>query len=555
MQTVSTSLISSLAAVMVWAGAARALEPESIEPESAIRTWHKGHGLLADSVTAIIQTRDGFLWVGTSEGVGRFDGVKFTTVPLGQSAAQAPVWVTALCEDSRGYVWIGTQQDGLFKLEQGRVRHYTRASGLLDDNVTSLAADSQGLVWIGTRSGLNVHSDRGFKAFTIGNGLRDQLVSGIHVARSGTIWITTRRGMCQFVEGRIVAYPLQTDSSGRSPEYLGVYEDRRRNQWAYGDTYLVNLGGGGKRFNYFRGNEAVSIRTLCEGRDGRLWIGTSGRGLICFDNDRFQPVILDKLRGPHDVRAICEDREGNLWLGTKAGGLIQLRPQPVQVLKTGSLSDSPTALATDAHGRVFVGLARAGIFVAESGRFERFGGGEGLAVQDFVSSLAVSRDDAVWAGTLGSGLYVFRNGRGVRFTTGNGLADDSVRSVCVDVEGQVWAATGAGTIHRFTEQTVARYDLGEKLIGSPVSVIAPAHSGGIWLGTDRGWIARGERGEFVVRHRAEPAARRPVLAPCMKAKLAGFGSAWPAADSLASAKTRRPVGPLPQACRTTPSPP
>src|SRR5204862_3091499 len=138
----------------------------------------------------------------------------------------------------------------------------------------------------------------------------------------------------------------------------------------------------GKRFNYFRGNEGTSVRiwSLCEGSDGRLWIGTSGRGLFCFGDNRFQPVILGDLRWPYDVRAICEDREGNLWLGTSGGGLVQLRPQPVHILTAGRglPSSPPTALALDASGRVLVGLQQGGLFIGDGDRFERFGGSGGL---------------------------------------------------------------------------------------------------------------------------------------------------------------------------------
>src|SRR5262249_30143502 len=157
----------------------------------------------------------------------------------------------------------------------------------LDNDVTSLAADGRGEVWIGSKSGLNLWNGDNFESFTTHDGLSDEFVTGVNVARSGVVWITTRVGMCRFINGHIVPYEFQTDSEGRSPEYLGAYEDRRGNLWAFGDTYLINLAEG-KRFNYFRSPESASVRiwSLCEGWDGRLWIGTSGRGLLCFDDDR-----------------------------------------------------------------------------------------------------------------------------------------------------------------------------------------------------------------------------------------------------------------------------
>ena len=147
-----------------------------------------------------------------------------------------------MCEDSDGHLWIGTQQNGLFRLVQGRLQHFfTRQQGLLDDNVTSLAADSHGKVWIGGKSGLSLWTGQQFKSFTRRDGPPDDFVSGVNVARSGTVWITARNGMCQIVDGHIKLYAFQTESQGRSPEYLGTHEDRRGNLWAFGDTYLINL--------------------------------------------------------------------------------------------------------------------------------------------------------------------------------------------------------------------------------------------------------------------------------------------------------------------------
>jgi signal transduction histidine kinase/ligand-binding sensor domain-containing protein len=484
------------------------------ETATTLRIWHSTDGLPSDSVTAILQTRDGFLWFGTAAGLVRFDGVKFTAVKLLNSPANIPVRVTALCEDSDGCLWIGSQEDGLFELAQGEIRHYTTAYGLLDDGVTSLAADKQGMVWVGTKSGLNLRRDGIFKSFTKRDGLPDVFITGVNVARSGTVWITTRSGMCRFMDGRIVPYELQTDSQGRSPEYLGVYEDRRGNFWAFGDTYLINLAEG-KRFNYFRSSEPASIRiwSLCEGGDGRLWIGTSGRGLFCFEGNSFQPVILGENRWSYDVRAIYEDREGNLWLGTFGGGLVQLRQQSLQVLRAGQglPEGAPTALAQDAKGRIYAGKHREGLFAGESGRFDRIGG-NGLAYQDFITALATAGDGTVWAATLGDGLYGLRNGREMHITTENGLADNTVMSVCVDKQRAVWAGTSAGTVHRWDSHGLARFDNRQGLPGTAVTALIPSASGGVWLGTRDGQILHEENGEFAPVQTPLDWGRHAVLA-------------------------------------------
>lgn len=514
-QKVLICVVSCLAGLGLPSERARGSELDLTETAETRRIWRSTDGLPSDSVTAIIRTQDGFLWVGTSAGLVLFDGVKFTEFNRALALTNHPVHVTALCEDSNGHLWIGTQQDGLMELAQGRVRGYTTERGLLDNDVTSLAADKRGLVWIGTKSGLNLWTGQDFKSFTVLDGLPDNFVSAINVARSGTVWITTRLGMSRFIEGRITLYEFNTESQGRSPEYLGAYEDRKGNLWAFGDTYLINLAEG-KRFNYFRNSESASVRiwSLCEGRNGRLWIGTSGRGLFCFEDNRFQPVVLGEDRWPYDVRALCEDQEGNLWLGTSGGGLVQLRPQSVHVMRAGQdvPASLPTALGLDANGRVYVGLQRGGLFAGDSARFDRMGGGGGLEVKGFVSSVWVARDGTVWVGTLGDGLYGLRNGREVHLTTANGLADADVLTVCVDGQGGVWAGTGAGTVHHFDGHSMARFDTRQGLPGTPVTVMIPSAAGGLWLGTQDGRILREEKGKFLGLDAANESVRRPVLA-------------------------------------------
>ena len=500
--------------VPAWLERADASAFDLAESAATLRIWHSADGLPSDSVTAVLQTRDGYLWVGTTAGLVRFDGTKFTGLKLIDSATNHPVQVTALCEDSEGCLWVGTRLDGLFELTHGNIRHYAEGTGLLDNGVTSLAADKQGLVWVGSKSGLNLWTGQVFKSFSRRDGLPELDVSGINVAWSGTVWITTRSGMWRFANGRLAPFDFQTDSQGRSPEYLGVYEDRRGNFWAFGDTYLINLAEG-KRFNYFRSSESASIRiwSLCEGRDGRLWIGTSGRGLFCFEGNSFQPVILGENRWSYDVRAICEDRAGNLWLGTSGGGLVQLRPQSMQVLRAGQglPGGFPTALARDANGRIYVAVHRAGLFSGQAGRFDRVGRGD-LAVQNFITSIWVAPNGMAWVGTWGGGIHGLGNGCGIQVTTANGLADDRILSMCGDLQGAIWVATGAGTLSRFETNGVFNFDVQQGLPGVPITVMIPSANGGLWLGTEAGQIIHEKNGAFAGLETPMNWGHHPVLA-------------------------------------------
>ncbi len=408
-----------------------------------------------------------------------------------------PIGVTALWEDSQRRLWIGTQGDGLFCYADGIVTRFGGAHGPVDKTINSIAEDPAGNLWLGTPSGLDQLRGERVVKFTVKDGLPNDFVSSVHVARSGTVWITTRGGICQFKEGKLQLFPFQTDSPGRSPESLGVYEDRRGNLWAFGDTYLVNLTEG-KHLNHFGSGDTTSsmrIWSLCEGRRGELWIGTSGKGLYCFAEEKFIPITLRDGSLTSDVRALCEDREGNLWLGTDGSGLARLQPRNFRLLNASmGLPKWPAlCLALDPRGRTWIGFERGGVYEGAGEAFEPIAHRDAAVALNLVSSMCVTPDSNIWVATVGSGLFQLCNQRVVRYTTADGLPDDTVLSVGADSERSVWVGTLAGGVQRFREDGVVSYGAGAGLPVEPVRAILPARNGGVWLGFSRGQVFR-ERG-------------------------------------------------------------
>ena len=465
-----------------------------------LKVWTKQQGLPDDIVTAVLQTRDGYLWIGTSAGLARFDGVRFVPVLAAALTTNEAIRVTALCEDAADRLWVGTQGDGLFCYADGELRSYQCREGRLDGTINSIAQDGDGNLWLGTPSGLSVLKKDRRLQFTAKDGLANDFVSNVHIARSGTIWITTRGGMCQFKDGQINPFPFQTDSPGRNPESLGVYEDISGNLWAFGDTYLVNLTEG-KHLNQFgSGDNTSSLRiwSLCEGRHGELWIGTSGKGLYCFTDDKFLPVSLSNGGLTSDVRALCEDREGNLWLGTYGGGLVRLQSRNVRALDAAvGLPSQPTVcLALDRHGRALVGLERGGLYTGTADRFEGVTGAAVCTLQNLVSSIVVAPDESVWVGTPGAGLYCWENQRVVHYGTANGLADDFIFSLAVDPKNVVWVGTASGGVSRIAGGALTHFGAGAGLPQQPVTALLVARQGDLWLGSGDGRVLRGDGGTF-----------------------------------------------------------
>lgn len=477
--------------------------PKLLQQDLTVRTWTKEEGLPDNSVTAVLQTRDGYLWVGTLGGLARFDGVRFVRFAPAAARSNEVVRVTALCEDSAGRLWIGTQGEGLLRYAAGAVSRFKGNTNLSDQTINSIAEDTERHLWVGTPLGLNRLDGLQVTRFSAKDGLPNDFVSSVHVARSGTVWITTSAGMCQFKDGHLVPFAFETDNPGRNPQYLGVYEDHQGNQWAYGDTYLVRIDkvlGEGKRLNYFRSGDTASVRlwSLCEGRNGQLWIGTSGQGLYCFADDKLVQVTLRASRLFSDVRALFEDREGNIWLGTYGGGLVRLQSSGVRVLDSnlGLPAGPAVCLAFGAEGRLWVGFEHGGLYAGVGDRFEPGMGESESGLQNLVSSLCAGADSSLWVGTPGAGLYCVKGQRMLHYTTADGLSDNAVLALASGPDGTVWAGTMSGGLHRFAKGTLMSFGTGAGLSGQPVTALLPARSGGLWVGTGGGEVLRGHGEQF-----------------------------------------------------------
>src|SRR5205823_13392313 len=133
---------------------ADALDPARTLSQYVHRIWQVQQGLPQASIYSIVQTQDGYLWLGTQTGLVKFDGVHFTTLDEADGLSSAGTWVTHMVEGDQGALWIGTNQAGLIKLERGTVSRYSRKEGLPSDTVQCLFNDRHGAVWACTPNGL-----------------------------------------------------------------------------------------------------------------------------------------------------------------------------------------------------------------------------------------------------------------------------------------------------------------------------------------------------------------------------------------------------------------
>ena len=476
-----------------------------------VKQWLKDSGLPDHSVTCLLQTRDKFLWVGTQAGLARFDGNEFDRIT---DAAGHTLKITCLYEDFAARLWVGTQNHGLLFASNNTLLPFPSEVPFPSENITSIAQDYRGDFWIGTDGGLVRIHGGSVTRFNRADGLPDDFVMAIHCAQSGALWITTRKGMCEFRNDHFVRMEFQTQGLGPNPEFLGVYEDDKTNVWAFGDTFLVNLKDG-KRLNNFRGGDAASYRiwSLCEGRNGHLWITTSGQGIFSFANGHFNPVVFRDKMLSSDVRTILEDDEGNIWLGTFGGGLIRMRQQSWQILgeNAGLPNEAASCVVVGRDGHFYAGFLRGGVFLQNHDRFDALGQRFNFEDKNLVTSICVTSNSALWISTYGDGVYQLDGNNLHHWTTANGLSDNVILASCIDDAGEVWIGTRSGELHRFGKGAMTTFGTRNGLPGSPITCLVAVGSR-IFVGTACGVALQKHGTNFVTLTTPPKLKDKPIRA-------------------------------------------
>ena len=489
--------------------------------------WQTEDGLPHNAVKAIVQSAEGYLWLGSAVGLVRFDGMRFVTVaPPGLAAIQnTHIW--ALLEDANGGLWIGAG-DGLGYLRDGNARVYTTADGLSNAFVRALHEDRNGTLWIGTYGGgLNRLSDSTFTAFTTREGLPTNFINTLYETRDGRLWIGTNGGLSVFHRGRFETFTLPGGPAANDVRALFEHED---------GALWVGTGAGLMRYQAgtFRPATAVtgSVRTIFEDTNGALWVGTETQGVFQLERRRRQQYSTANDLSHNDVRALFQDREGSVWVGTNGGGLNRFKPGRFVVYGTeeGLPSNGTFSIFQDSQGVIWIGTS-GGLARLAANTFTTLTTEAGLS-SNVVFSLAEDTTGALWVGTNGGGLNRYQQGRFTRFTTTDGLADDVIFSLYVDPQGALWVGTGeglnlyengrfvlipgtdglvvslwqtqdehlwiatnTGLLRRTPEGTVTRFTTADGLSSNAVRALYEDADGTLWIGT-RGGLNHYDDGRF-----------------------------------------------------------
>jgi len=477
-----------------------ALDPNKKLTDYMLTVLTMRDGLPQNTTLSVVQTRDGYIWIGTHEGLARFDGVTFTPFNKVNTPEITNNSILTIIEDRQGNLWSGTP-NGLLRYREGSWRRFTCRDGLPSEFILTLFEDQAGSLWIGTTRGLiRMENGEAKESYSARDGLPHDHILALCEDQTGKIWIGTEGGglsclykgviQCAGMDGKpdLIIWTLFTDRSGAvwagtSASGLARYKD-----------------GSFRIFTRDDGLSSNCIRSIYEDKEGVLWIGTDNRGLNRFLNGSFSALTTRQGLSNDSIRSICEDNEGNLWLATYGRGLNLLKDFPFSVFNTGNgfPIEMSRCVFEDNQERIWVGTVGNGLVQLSSKGSLVFDSDDGL-LNNRVWSIAQSQDDAIWFGTYGGGLHRLKDGKVRAYTTRNGLSNNIVRAVFVDRDDNVWAGTNGGGVDVLLHDgRFINYSTRNGLSGDFVYCISQDQGGAIWVGTYNGRINKIQDGKIRV---------------------------------------------------------
>ncbi|HWF46145.1 MAG TPA: two-component regulator propeller domain-containing protein [Bryobacteraceae bacterium] len=495
--TASSQPILVLVALLLAPGADSAgLNPAKAITQYTQDLWGEDAGLNNNTVTAIAETPDGYLWLGTEEGLARFDGVQFTVFTKQNTPGMHGNQISALLVDSHGALWIGTDGEGLTRLKDGKFTTYTTRDALSNNVILSLYEDSRGVLWIGTNGGGLCRFQNGtFSKYTSNDELSDAAVFSISGGPDSSLWIGTHGGLAHLLNGKTTIF---TKKDGLADAYVkSVHVDRRGDLWVGtnggGLSHLVN----GRFVNYTTrdGLSSNAIWSLYEDSRGTLWVGTIDGGLSRLNNGKFSTYTVKDGLPVDRVLAFREDKEGDLWVGTGGAGLIRLKNGLFTTFTTREgLSDNVVLpVYEDRQGAIWLGTNGGGLNCLKDGRITKYTMRDGLR-DNVVFSIAEDKEGSLWVATRG-GLNRFRAGRFTLFTTSDGLPSNIVLSLYQSSEGVLWAGSRGG-LSRFDGKRFKTYTTADGLSNNYVTSVYEDTGKKLWIGTGGGGLNKFEKGRF-----------------------------------------------------------
>ena len=445
------------------------------------KNYYTEDGLLNNKIHSLYEDDKGDLWIGSSGGVNvmRQDSIHTLTTlkPLESST------VLAIHQDSQGDFWFATDGDGVWHLDDNEeLTQYLEIHGMGSNRVRDILEDESGTLWFATRDGLTRLEAGNFRTFTRRHGLPDDRLRDLVLKDNGELWVASRGGLCR-VEGD--SFRCFTEEDGLINNRIqSISKDDSDNLWLgteEGASYFEN-----GRFTNYSVNEGLAnniIYATHYDTEGNIWFGTFGGGISIFLGNHFKNYTVEQGLPNNVVTDIAEDGKGDHWIATYGGGISRLKDgEFITYNASKGLVDNKVYTIESGSGgqRLLIGT-RWGLSIFDSNGFYNYNENE-LPYRKIRTVLDPRKSEGLWLGTYGQGLLHYEEGRFRQYTEEDGLSNNTVMDVEETDNGTLWVASYGGA-SRYEEGTFINYSIVDGLPNNGVLDVMEDSSGVLWFAT------------------------------------------------------------------------
>ena len=409
----------------------------------------------------------------------------FTNYSVMEGLAQSQV--SALLEDGKGYLWVGTRGGGLCKFDGNNFTTYTTQDGLSSNYIAAIFEDKGGTLWISTANGINQLKNDTFSIF---NQLRKEVVvHDFEQDDTGKIWIVDEH--LNYLES-IDDAPV---SKGRKNSFQVLYKNRKGQIWTGGKTGLFQVIDKGlveiKRNN---GDSFKDIRAMAETADGIMWVATYNEGMLLIDDKRVIR-ILGKKDGliSTKIQTVTTDRSDNVWLGTTDKGVIVWQPKIRKFTtintRQGLPNNNVQSILEDSWGNIWLGTSGGGLSKYGGQQFEHFTKTEGVK-GNYIQAIELDKAERLWVATADNGVQVFQDDTFINFSENTTLKNTTCKAIFTDRLGHVWFGTADNGVTVFLDSLFLSFTAENGLAGNQVTEITEDTLGNIWVASANNGISR-----------------------------------------------------------------
>lgn len=473
------------------------------------RVWQTEDGLPDNSVSAIAQSPEGYLWIGTNGGVIRFNGDEFNPLPLRDISDLPSRQVHAMTLDSKGQVWMGMERGPIIRIGKDSFRTFSKSDGLANGRTYSINEDRKGRIWIAYSNRICYIDGDKVTQFNKKQGIPQTPQSTVVSDAGGNIWLASNSKLGQIHRDGYRAF------KGFVNTPIQIAPSRDTGIW---------LTHGSKLFHFKKPDHQslitelpaeVEVTTLIEDRKGAIWIGTRNKGLFRFYENELEHAPTSHLW----INCIAEDNEGNIWAGTDGGGLNLILPRIAKLtgLTAGLPFSSVRSTCSDSSGRVWATSLDGQLAYKESNQWQLF---KNLPESTQANCVAADSKGHIWVGTQNHGLLKI-SGNEIVSLKEDTLASNRIRSLLSAINGDLWIATSApDQLLRLRDQTITKINPPFDL--KPVRAIAETSDGTLWIGTANGHLLRVEDDQLM----DESAIDGPIYRSIRTLHATPDGSLW-----------------------------